>query len=265
MREVQGESVVASSRELSPERGGGVGRLVAQELRRTWLSYVATAFGNVFFGLLAASTFWTAARLNAEGQRFGVPNFETDLIFLLLVSLLSLNWISRSYAMVWEDPFSRWLGFLRTLPVPVREIVTARAAVMVGVTVVMTGVFFVPFYALNSPGNPMFTETIPMPEYLWFAGIWLGYALLLGGPGLYLELGVRGKMMLWIQIAVVVAILAVLSVLTGLGVHLVWGSFRLVELYGPLPALAAITIGLAGMALGHRATVRRLRTRSFPS
>lgn len=264
MREVE-EKVASSANPAHSQKQGDIRHLIAQELRRTWLSYAATAVGNFFFGLLAASLFWSALRLNAEGQRFGVPNFETDIVFVALVSLLSLNWISRNYAMVWEDPFSRWIGFLRTLPVPVRDIVTARASVMVGVTIVMSGVFFLPFYALNSRDNPIFTETVPPLEYLWFIGIWSGYALLLGGLGLYLELGVRGNMIFLVQGATLVIMFVVLFVLTGLGVHLVWGSFRLVELYGPLPAIAAIIIGLAGMALGQRATVRRLRTRSFSS
>lgn len=250
---------------LTRSRGrGGVMELMAQELRRTWRSYAATAVGNLFFGMFAASLFWTIVR-PSDGVYLERWSFQTDLVFVLLVSLLSLNWISRNYVAVWEDPFSRWLGFLRALPVPVRDIVAARARVMVGATVVMSGVFFVPFYALNSWVDPLMTEVVPPLDYLWFAGIWVGYALLLGGLGLYLELGVRGKTVFLAQGAVAITTLLILLVLDGTDTHLVAGSFEMAQRYGPLPAAVALAAGIAGILISCRATTRRLRRRSFPA
>lgn len=248
-----------SSRKL-PDWGAreGVRRIAAQELRRTWRSYAATAAVNLLIGLVGGYFVWAVAT-SAAAPGSGGP-FLTDLFLLLLVANLSLNWVSRNYLAPWEDPFSGWVGFLRTLPVPAREVVRARALIMTGTTAVMVVVFFLPVYLLNGG----LREAVPAAEYLWFAVVWGGYTLVLGGMNLYLELGVHGKTLFGAQLVALVALVAVALLANEvLSTSIAQGVLDLAADYGPLPAAGAVATGLASMWLGQRATARRLQNRRF--
>ncbi len=253
--------MVSTSGRKLPGRGAreGVRRLAAQELRRTWRSYAATAVGNLLFGLLGGYFVWAVA-VSEASPGSGGPFLAADLFLLLIVANLSLNWISRNYAAVWEDPFSGWLHFLRTLPVPAREIVLARALIMVGATVVMAVVFFLPAYLLNGG----LREAVPAEEYLWFAVVWGGYALLLGGMNLYLELGVPGKTLFGAQLAALVLLVAVALLANEvLSTSLAQSTLGLAADHGPLAAAAAVAAGLGSMWLGQQAAASRLQNRRF--
>lgn len=248
-----------SSRKL-PDRGvrARVQQLVEQELRRTWRSYAATAVFNLLLGLAGGYFVWAVATSVASPG--SGPFLAADLFLLLIAGNLCLNWVSRNYVAPWEDPFSGWVGFLRTLPVPAREVVMARALIMTGTTVAMTVVFFLPVYLLNGG----LREAVPAAEYLWFAVVWGGYALLLGGMNLYLELGVRGKTLFSAQLVAAVLLVAVALLANEvLNTSIAQSALGLAADHGPLPAFVAVAAGLASMWLGQRATARRLQNRRF--
>lgn len=228
--------------------------LVREELSRKVLSYVATALMAAFFGFAAAPGFSSAVIPLEESAREG--GRIVDFLFLAVISTLSVNVLSRSYFLLHRDPFYGWLAFLRTLPVSPGEIVFARSLIMLPATAGMTAVFFAPITGIAW----FLMEDFKATQFLWFALIWLGYALFAGGINLYLELGLRGKLVAILQIAWLAAILAAVWLLRG---GLVATTFDLAGEHGPLAAGLALLAGGVLFAFFAKATRRRVETREY--
>jgi hypothetical protein len=243
----RGGRKVAVRREL-------IGRLIREEASRKAPSYAATAVAAVFFGLIVVPGFSSAVIPLSEGARSG--GFFVDIYFLAIISTLSINAVSLSYMLIHRDPFSGWLVFLRSLPVSPREVILARSLVMIPATVVMTALFFAPLVGLSWALDYRFDAA----RYLWFGLVWLGYALASGGINLYLELGVRGKVVLGLQFA---WLLLLAAVSWSAGGRLVSTTFELAGGYGPLPAGLALLAGGTLFAVFASATERRLGSRDL--
>ncbi len=233
---------------------GRIAALVREELSRKSLSYGATALLAVFFGIVTLPVFTSAVIPLEESAREG--GWAVDLLFLAVISTLSVNVLSRSYFFIHHDPFYGWLAFLRALPVSPGEVVLARSLIMLPATAGMTAVFFVPIISAARFLMADFKAT----QFLWFVLIWLGYALAAGGLNLYLELGVRGGAAMASQFAWLVVLVAAVWLANG---GLVVTAFELAGAYGPLPAGISLSIGGSLFALLARATRRRLAGREF--
>ncbi len=230
------------------------------ELRQTWPSYLISALLTPLIGLLAMTLFWSG--LESVSNVDGVPaEFLSDFFFLLVLVNLSINWTSLRWFYVYRDPFTSWLTFLKTLPVSTRELVLGRLAIMLATTAVTAPLFFLPTYALF----PALRAEISPTQYLWFALLWVGYALFSGGVLLYLEMGVGGRatfiiLIAWSTLLVSTAVLAAV-----LGVSLTVGSLGLVRDHGPLVVIPAFAVGGGGLFLWCRLLERRLKAREFPA
>lgn len=228
--------------------------LAAGELWRARVSYLATALFTVIVALFAfalSSGFYSGFD--------GTPGFFLDMYFLLICCNLALNWTAPGYWQPGEDLLSKRLRFLRTLPIALRELVASRAAVMVATLAVMAPIFFLTLYLLSGD----LRADLGPARFLSFAAIWSGYALLMGALGLYLEWGFSGERLLALQF-VWAASLVALALLAGvLGVGIFAGTVELARSHGPLPAVVALLIGLAGLALSGWATTKRLRHRDL--
>lgn len=229
--------------------------LIREELSRKLLSYAATALAAPILGLViipAASSLFTSLPGSARSGGFFV-----DFYFLAVVALLSVNWLSHSYMYIHRDPFSGWLAFLRSLPVSPREVVLARSLVMLTATLIMTALFFTPVFVVS---RVWLAGEFAVVQFLWFALLWLGYALFAGGINLYLELGLRGKAVLALQFVWLVVLVAVAGLAGG---NLVLTTFELSGSYGPLPAVLALLAGGVLFAILAKATEHRLVRREF--
>ncbi len=228
--------------------------LAREELSRKSLSYVATAAMAVFFGLVILPGF-SATVMQLEESASGSGRL-VDFFFLAIVSILSVNVFSQSYFLIHRDPFHDWLVFLRSLPVSPKEMVLARSLIMLPATLAMTALFFAPIIG----SAWILTDGFEAGRFLWFALVWLGYALAVGGVNLYLELGVKGKLVLALQFVSLIAIIAVMSLVNG---DLVLTTFELAGEYGPLAAGISLLIGGTLFALFAKATERRVEKREF--
>lgn len=231
-----------------------VAHLVREEFSRKWFSYFLTAMFAVLLGLVAVSSFASAVAPLEEGARSG--GWAVDLIFLAILSILSINVISGSYFKIHRDPFRGWLVFLRSLPVSPREMILARSLIMLPATAVLTSLFFAPIIVASLFLEPRFDAA----QYLWFALIWLGYALAAGGINLFIELGVSGKFAFVFQFVWLAPLIAVVWLFGG---NLVYSTFVLAGGYGPLFAGASLLVGGIFFALFAKATERRVAKREF--
>ena len=105
----------------------------------------------------------------------------------------------------------------------------------------------------------------PAATYLWFALIWVGYALFCGGGAIFTELGMSGKRMFYVQMTVLLALVVLAAVASGalLDGSLVLATLDLAATHGPLSAGVALLVGAGGFWLGVRATGRRLARRDL--
>lgn len=239
--------------EIDTERAGFLAR---EEFSRKSLSYVATCVAAIFFGLLILPVFSSAVVPLSEDARSG--GFIIDLFFLLIIPVLSINFISRNYMFIHRDPFYGWLLFQRSLPVSPKEIVFARSLVMLPATVVMMALFFAPLIFLSWVIDHKFGAG----QYLWFVLFWLGYALFSGGINLYMELGLNGKLVFTLQFLWLGLIVAVAWLLDG---DLVFTTFKWAGSHGPLPAGVSLLAGGLLFALLAKATERRVGKREMSS
>ncbi|CAN5893305.1 hypothetical protein BH23ACT11_BH23ACT11_26720 [soil metagenome] len=228
--------------------------LAREEFSRKSLSYVVSGILVALFGFFMIVPFSSAVIPLSEDARSN--GFVLDLLFLAIVSILSVNSLSRSYMFLHRDPFHGWLLFQRSLPVSPKQIVLARSFVMLSATVVMSALFFGPLFILSWALEYKFDAG----QYLSFVLIWLGYALFSGGLNLFMELGLNGKIVAALQIFWMGLIVAIVWLLNG---DLVFTTFKLAGSHGPLPAGISLLAGGLLFALLAKATEHRVGNREM--
>jgi hypothetical protein len=236
--------------------------LAKKEMRGTWLSYPLTGLFILFLGFYAVVSLSGVFEL--EGFGAGVQRVEenynaffSEYLFLVVCAFLGVNAISRDHTLIWRDPFSSRLAFLRSLPISARSLVGSRALSMLFVLVLNASAFFLPAYFLSDLGELG-------TSYLWFCGVWIGYGLLASGLCLLFELTVNGRVYTLIFSGFAASLMVVLALLEwALDLSLVGRTAELAQSYGALPAIFSVLAGGAAFALLARATVRRVGKRDL--
>lgn len=226
--------------------------LAKKEMKRSWLSYPASGLFALIFGFFVVPSLSGAMEDRNSA-------FLSDYFFLFIGTYLAINAISRDYILVWRDPFSSRLLFLRNLPISTGSLVTSRVISMLFALVLNAPAFFLPAFFFSDLGELG-------TSYLWFAGVWVGYSLLWAGLYLLFELTTNGKVYTLITFGFVGLLLVVLLLLEwAVDLSLVGRTAELAQSYGPLPALFSILAGAAAFALLAQATVRRIEKRDLPA
>lgn len=235
--------------------------LAGRELRRTWLSYPATAVLAVVFGLFAAALL-NGLSVETPPNRFA--SAAADIFFIFGLSSLAINALSKDYLYSWGDAFSKRLRFLRSLPISAEELVTSRVLAMLVALVLNSAAFFTTVYLLSGPlGNQLLTR-LGFEGYLAFAGIWLGYAAFCGGAWMYGEFGLHGVTYNQIALGVVSVGFALLVFSEWLfNLRVVERSIYLAESYSLLPAALTLLVGGVAFALWSRAAARKIKRRDL--
>lgn len=253
------------------DRSGGSLRgafwLAREDVRRTWASYPASCLGVLFLGFIAISPVQGVFEVEGLGVsggtlQEGVSGTLVDSFFLCVCPMLGVNFVlNRDYgARYRQDNMSRRLAFLRGLAISPGEIVVGRALTMLLAFVVAVPSFFLPLF-LVSPGA---VESMSAVEFCGFAAIWVGYALFAAGFYMYGWLGFSGRQDLKGTLGLVPCLLlaAILANFV-FGIHLVSGSVGLAREHGPLAAVPALVIGVAGFILCGLATAKKLSRRDL--
>lgn len=237
--------------------------LAWREIKRTWLSYPATALGMLIFGLLTASI--VDGFLILEGFGEGDRPFQdffyafyADLFFLIYGGFLTFNWMSREYLRVFSgDTFSARLAFVRSLPISVETMVLGRLISMCLALLLNAPAFFLTVYFVSNLSDLGWS-------FLWFVAVWIGYSLL--GTGFYLlaEFTISGKTYTWLSFTwVLLLVVGLIFLELTVELRAVSRIAGLVESYGPLPALASVLLGAAALAILTKITIRRVERRDL--
>ena len=249
-------TVIEEQRGRTDRTRSGAEHLARLELSQTWPSYLSATLVALFVGLLAMALLQADPQ---DGYGNGPVGSLLDVIFLFLLANLGINWTSFNWTFVHTDPFTPRLSFLRTLPIPVRDLILSRLMIALTTTTVTSLAFFVPSYALFSS----LRMEIPPVQFLWFALFWIGYVLFSAGLLLFLEGAVKGAWALVVCLVWATLLFSLVVLAQMAGVPLVGGSLSLVQNYGPLVAIPALVIGGVGLLLWCRLLWHRTRTREL--
>src|SRR5215218_7687219 len=223
--------------------------LAKKEMGRTWLSHVLSSLFVLFLGFIVVPS--VTGVFEFEGFGAGERRMEdfynaffSDYLFLVICAFLGVNAISRDYTLVWRDPFSSRLLFLRTLPIPAESLVGSRALCMLFALVMGAPAYFLPAFFLSDLGELG-------TSYLWFACVWIGYCLLASGLCLLCELTVDGRVYTMIYFGLAASLMVVLALLEWtLDLSLVRRTAELAQSsYGALAGVISILAGAAAFAL----------------
>lgn len=245
---------------------GGASFLFAWDLHRTWPSYAIAALLGAVYGFIASvllEGIFVLEGFGNEGESMerAFNSFLLDFFFLAIAPAFLINFVfNRDYAARFtQDNMSRRLSFLRSLPVPARDLVLSRALSSLLSLVLSATPFFLTLYLLYDADG----GRLPVEMYLPFTAIWAAYALVSGGFYLYVWLGFSGGKDLLITLSLMVLLLLVAGASNlALSVGLVSGSLELARDHG-LAAVATLISGALVFALWMLAATRRLKRREL--
>jgi hypothetical protein len=243
-----------------------------KEMKGAWLSYSLTGLFVVFMGLFGVATLSGIFELEgfgAWGQRMEdyCNAFFLDYLFLTVCALLGVNTVYGGRGpllLSWdtwrETPTSRKLLFLRGLPVPAGSLVGSRMISMLFALMVNAVAFFTPVFLLSD------LRELGTSKYLWFAGIWIGYALATSGLYLLCELTLRSdKAHTLFSFGLATSLIVVVLLIEWtLEPSLVEKTAKLAQShYGALLAILSILVGGTALMLLPRLTAGRIEKRDL--
>jgi hypothetical protein len=250
--------------------------LAKKEMKGTWLSYPLGGLFVVFVGLLAVAGLSGVFELKGfgawgQGMEDYYNSFFLDYLFLAACALLGVNMVffsgGRGPLLLsswdsWPDTSSsRGLLLLRGLPISAGSLVGSRMISMLLALMVNAGAFFVPVFLLSDLGRELGTTA-----YLWFAGIWVGYALCASGLCLLCELTLgsdKGRTLFSFGLAGSLMVV-VLLIEWALEPGLVERTAKLAQMpHGALFAILCVVAGGMVLALLCRLTARCLKKREL--
>lgn len=234
--------------------------LAMQDMRVSWISFPATVVVSFVFGLMATPQYSNA--FSEEMGAFG--GFVLDFYLICLVSILSTNLIFNRdyYSSLRIEAFDERLSFLKGLPVSARSIIAGRAVSSLVSLACAAPPFFLAPYLVNGA----LREAIGGVDYLWFAGTWLGYALLVAGGFIFSSFGFRWEPRR-MPLLFVASLAGYVSITTAVNLILADGlTMTLIEsakTHGPLAALFSIFSGSVALFLLARVSEKRLQRRDI--
>lgn len=249
--------------------------LSKREISLSVISYSITVFATLLLGLLVVgmeffNLLYAWGENTTQASSLAPSNWVLDFFFLLFVSLLAINWFAEGWSFPWRNVFSKRYAFLRILPIDSRDLIAGRVLTMTLTLLSLSALFFLPGYLLaNLLGTEQFLDAVRsqlnLLQYLWFVIIWIMFGLVAGGFHLYMESGVRGRSILIVQLAWYLPLLLLVFVVSPAIDGIVAGTLRLVQQYGPLPAVVAAIVGGPLFSLWVVAAKRRLERRDLVS
>lgn len=232
--------------------------LARWEIRRTWPSYPITVFAWVLGGVLAAAVL---ADLSGDGG--SLESGAADIFLLAVCQALVANFGSRDSWVSPSTSFPERVAFFRSLPISVRQVVGSRALARLPVFVLNATALFVTPYLISAIGGGGVARLMSPVEYLWFALMWVGYALVTGSWVLFGELAIHGRTYYRVQYIGLAPLAAIVVLEFVFRPGVVATMIRLAETHGPLMAGIALLAGAAVCAFWLVATSRRLARRDL--
>ncbi|ARK30419.1 hypothetical protein [Halalkalibacter krulwichiae] len=232
--------------------------LVKKEMINKAGSIFLTALFVMLVGVITA----TMLGQFIEGQRSN--QFLLDLIFIGITPSFAALVMSGPYLTfqtIKTDPFTKVMGFYRSLAIPFRVLVLSRTVFMLFTLVAMSAVYYLTIFLRLQVS---FIALFEVSNYLMFALFWFGYALALGGINSFIEYGTSGKMLYIFSFVMTISVVAfVLLFSLTFHVGFVELSIRLLEQYQWYAVCLSLVLGCLGFTLWYKLLYIRLGTRDY--
>lgn len=238
--------------------------LAKKELKYQWIAFLLTVIVTIVFALFTSTLLDQAAR-KLFGEETMYYNFILlDILFVAMTPSLAAIYISKPYLniqAVKDDPFSKRMAFLRSLPISVSVLALSRTLIMLTTLLVMSVAFYITI-TIALPDT--FFSLISLKEYGIFVLFWFGYALAIGGVNPFIEFGTNGKILhLNPFISIVIFLVVVLNFYHFVGQGVVEWVITLVKIHGLPFAVYALLIGAIGSYGWNILLLLRLKKRDY--
>jgi hypothetical protein len=224
--------------------------------KRDWIGVLICFLFALYVG---SSVGFTLQQLLAENGKMDYMYLLIDWMYLMMFPVFGQLMNRTSFAVWREDVYTKKMAHWRTMPVPLKAVVQARILS----TVIQVPVVGIAFLALQYGISPALRDQLPATHWLAVGLIWICYSLGVNAVFIWLELGFTGKqfvigILVFMLICVIVAGSSLLT-----HIHLFKGPMYLIRTgqYGWLPVFLLVTV--AAIFAGYRATLKRMRNRSY--
>jgi hypothetical protein len=182
-----------------------------------------------------------------------------DWMYLMMLPVCGLLFNRTAWAISRDDVYTKKLAHWRTMPIPAEKILQARLLQGIILVLVIGFAFLMLQYAIA----PALREQVSITQWLAVGTIWLGYALLINGFFIWIEMGCSGKRYVRLYLTFMIVTMVVPVSLTLGGFHLFRYTLREIEAghYGWM--LLGFAAAIAALYTGYRATLARMRKRSY--
>jgi hypothetical protein len=226
--------------------------------RRDWPGMLFTLLFAVYGGLICGFTLDSIIR-NEETIEIRVLDVITDSMYLMVFPVFGQLMNSTAIFVMRSDIYSKKLAHWRTMPIPLKTIVSARWLNAVLLSIVNGLVYQLMQFAVS----PAIREQLSWAGWLGAGFVWFGYSLAIQAAIIWMEMGVSGRryvVFYWVFVGCCLLLAGALRLFDVKLVRAVMGELQAGH-YFWLAASAAVAA--AAMIAGYRLTLRRLRERSY--
>lgn len=186
-----------------------------------------------------------------------------DCLMLVLMPMIGFYFSRRSFSYLKEDSYTQMLWYYRTLPIPVKTIMKSRYIQLLAATLFNGIIFFGTIFVIFWIGE-LETSLSPV-QYISFALTWIGYALLMNGLYIHMELLNRGRIYFWLSCVLMLSKVVVSVVITLFHGNLLKYTIDISARYALLSPLmwGSLLIGALGAYWMGFHTMRKLNKRDL--
>lgn len=238
--------------------------IVKNDLTVNWPSFIATLLGTLLMAMITGVSLDYVIEEMYNGAKLNNNTIFLDIIFLGITPSFVTLFISGpylSFRTLKEDPFSRKLALLRSLPISIKSIFISRIVLMCTYFILFTICFYIVVYSNVSESS---LQQFDFTSLIYLFLFWSGYALATGSILTYMEYGTNGKKLFLSQVVSLFLIFIVITFMIILFQTSVteW-SIKLIRDYQHIPVLCSILIGSIGFVTTTAALRQRLINRDY--
>ncbi|WP_456274794.1 hypothetical protein [Bacillus sp. AK031] len=219
---------------------------------------------TIFFAVMTSFSLEQSIENVAYPETAEDQFFFIDFVFVLITPGLAAIFMSGpylSFRSMKEDPFSKRMAFLRSLPIPVHVLSLSRTIMMIITLFILSLAFYT---TITIALHDQLFDYLTLKEYLTFIGMWLGYAAAIGGFNPYIEYGTNGKVLHSVPYVLIVLIIFLSFLFYKVVKQGIVESTILLSMNQGWPiASLFLIIGIAGIVLWNILLTKRLARRDY--
>ncbi|UHA75003.1 hypothetical protein [Paenibacillus sp. 481] len=236
--------------------------LVRTDISRFRYGFLLTLVFTLYMSGIAAIGFFG---VNRSEEHFSVIKWTFDFTVLLALPSFGFFFSSRSTRFMKEDTYTKWNMKLRTLPISLQTIVTARIMHFFLALAVNFTLFFGVQYTIQILGADYFNNELvfTLNNSATVLLILLAYSIVTGTMYITMEVSKQGKTYAWFTWGYMVVISIVTGVISYSGGSILASIMVVANQYAWIGGVIALIVSVLAVGLGYKTMFRALRRRDF--